>query len=78
MYYLYMVRCSDNSLYTGITTDLKRRILEHNESKKGAKYTKSRRPVVLVYEEKFENRAEASKREYTVKKLTKSKKEELI
>ena len=78
MYYLYMVRCSDNSLYTGITTDLKRRIEEHNGSKKGAKYTKARRPVVLVYEEKFENRAEASKREYAVKQLTKSKKEELL
>jgi len=78
MYYLYMVRCNDNSLYTGITTDLERRILEHNGSKKGAKYTKSRRPVTLVYEEKFENRAEASKREYAVKKLTKSEKEELL
>ena len=78
MYCLYMVRCNDNSLYTGITTDLERRILEHNGSKKGAKYTKSRRPVTLVYEEKFENRAEASKREYAVKKLTKSEKEELL
>jgi len=78
MYYLYMVRCCDNSLYTGITTDIERRIAEHNGSKKGAKYTKARRPVILVYEEKFENRAEASKREYAVKKLTKIKKEELL
>ena len=78
MYCLYMVRCNDNSLYTGITTDLERRILEHNGSKKGAKYTKARRPVSLVYEEKFENRGEASKREYAVKKLTKSEKEELL
>ena len=78
MYYLYMVRCSDNSLYTGITTDLQRRILEHNESKKGAKYTRSRRPVVLVYHEEFKNRKEASQREYVVKKLSKGKKEELI
>lgn len=73
-----MVRCKDSSLYTGITTDLKRRVMEHNESQKGAKYTRARRPVILVYEEKFENRVEASKREYVVKKLKKIKKEELI
>jgi len=78
MYYLYMVRCKDRTLYTGITTDLKRRVMEHNESKKGAKYTKARRPVILVYHEEFKSRGEASKREYVVKKLNKIEKEELI
>lgn len=78
-YSLYILRCSDNSLYTGITTDLMRRIAEHNtDDKKWAKYTKIRRPIELVYSEWFWNRSEASKREYEIKQMTKSKKEELI
>ena len=68
MYYVYMVQCADNSLYTGITTELERRVKEHNESKKGAKYTKVRRPVYLVYSEKHPDRSTASKREYEIKK----------
>ena len=67
-YYLYMVKCSDNTLYTGITTNLERRLEEHNGSDRGAKYTKARRPVTLVYSEEYENRSEASKREYAIKK----------
>ena len=78
LYYLYIVQCSDNTLYTGITTDVKRRVLGHNTSKKGAKYTKLRRPVTLVYTEKSGNRSEASKREYVVKKLSRTQKLELI
>jgi putative endonuclease len=78
-YYTYIVRCSDNTLYTGIATDLKRRISEHNgEGNLGAKYTKSRRPVELVYKKKFKNRSDASKEEYRVKKLTRIEKEKLI
>jgi len=78
-YYTYIVRCSDNTLYTGIATDLKRRISEHNgEGNLGAKYTKSRRPVELVYKKKFKNRSYASKEEYRVKKLTRIEKEKLI
>ena len=73
-----MLRCSDNTLYTGITTDLERRINEHNSSDKGAKYTKARRPVILVYSEKHSDRSSASKREYAIKKMTKSNKELLI
>ena len=67
-YYLYMVQCADETFYTGITTDLERRIEEHNSSPKGAKYTKARRPVSLVYSEEHLNRSEASKREYFIKK----------
>ncbi len=78
MYYLYILKCSDQTLYTGITTDLKRRIAEHNDSKLRAKYTASRRPVKMVYSAKFKNRAEASIEESRIKKLTKIQKLELI
>jgi putative endonuclease len=77
-YFTYMVLCADNTLYTGIATDLKRRIEEHNSSNKGAKYTKARRPVTLVYSEEHPDRSSASKREYLIKKMTKSDKQLLI
>lgn len=77
-WYVYIVQCSDDSLYTGISTDIDRRILEHNNSKKGAKYTKTRRPVNLVYSEQHTDRSEASKREYYIKKLTRKDKLNLI
>lgn len=63
-----MVRCADNTLYTGIATELQRRIQEHNSSDKGAKYTRARRPVELVYSEEYPDRSSASKREYEIKK----------
>lgn len=78
MYYIYILECSDNTLYTWITTDLERRIFEHNSSDLWAKYTKNRRPVKLVYSEQEENRSLASKREIQIKKLTKKQKNELI
>lgn len=78
MYYLYILQCADKTLYTGITNDLERRILEHNEKKLGAKYTASRRPVKLVYFKKFRNRSLASREEVRVKKLKKEKKLALI
>jgi len=68
MYYVYIVRCIDDTLYTGIATDLNRRIEEHNGSEKGAKYTRTRRPVELVYSEEYADRSSASKREYEIKK----------
>jgi len=68
MYYVYIVECSDHTLYTGIATELERRIEEHNGSEKGAKYTRVRRPVKLVYSEKYPDRSTASKREYEIKK----------
>jgi putative endonuclease len=77
-YYLYILACSDATLYTGITTDLQRRVAEHNSSSKGAKYTKIRRPVTLVYSETFGDRSSASKREYAIKQLSRKEKLALI
>ena len=79
MYYVYIIECADSTLYTGITTDLERRITEHNSSTKGARYTRIRRPVKLVYSEVHEDRSSASKREYHIKKsMTKAQKLALI
>jgi len=79
MYYVYMVQCADNTLYTGIATELERRVKEHNESDKGAKYTRVRRPVHLVYNESYPDRSSASKREYEIKKkMSRAKKLEMI
>jgi len=68
MYYVYIVECADETLYTGIATELARRVEEHNSSEKGAKYTRVRRPVTLVYSEEYPDRSTASKREYEIKK----------
>jgi len=76
-WFLYVVKCQDTSLYTGITTDISRRIKEHN-AKKGAFYTKNKTPVKLVYQEAMASRSEATKREHAVKKLTRKQKLELI
>lgn len=78
MYYLYIIECSDASLYTGITTDLERRVAEHNSSKLGAKYTRARRPVELVYSKRFKNRANASRAEARIKSLSRKEKLALI
>ncbi len=79
MYYVYIVKCADDTLYTGIATQLERRIEEHNSSDKGAKYTRVRRPVELVYSEEYPDRSSASKREYEIKKkMTREKKLDLI
>jgi putative endonuclease len=78
MYYLYILECSDKTLYTGITTDLLRRIAEHGSGKLGSKYTSARRPVKLAYSKKFKNRSLASKEEARIKKMKKSEKLELI
>ena len=77
-YTTYIVECADGTLYTGITTDTARRVREHNSSTKGAKYTKSRRPVRLIYTEGFPTRSDAQKREYALKDLTRSEKLSLI
>ncbi len=78
MHYTYMVRCQDGTLYTGYTTNLERRLLEHNQSVKGAKYTRARRPVQLTYVERFNSRSEACKRESQIKKMKRLEKERLI
>lgn len=77
MNYTYMLRCRDNSLYTGWTNNIEKRLEDHN-SGKGAKYTKARRPVELVYYESYETKEEAMRREWQIKQLKKSEKEELI
>ena len=77
MNYTYILKCSDGSLYTGWTNDLERRVKVHNEGK-GAKYTKSRSPVELVYYEEFLTKEEAMKREYEIKQFTRRKNEKLV
>lgn len=77
MNYTYILKCRDGSLYTGWTTDLERRLKEHN-SGKGAKYTKSRRPVLLAYYETFDTKEEAMKREYAIKRLRRKDKLKLL
>ena len=77
-WYQYVVECSDNSYYAGVTVDLNRRIHEHNTTPKGAKYTRSRRPVKLVYFIECENRSEAQKAEAKFKKLTRTEKKSKI
>ncbi len=90
-WFVYILRCADNSLYTGITTDVNKRIDQHNgqtndhtngqnnrDNKKGAKYTRGRRPVTLVFQEQSSSRSTASKREYAIRTLKKSQKEQLI
>ncbi len=76
---VYMLRCVDNSLYTGITNNLNRRLMEHNEDNdKGARYTRGRRPVELVYSELHTGRSDASKREHQIKQLTRRQKLSLL
>lgn len=77
MFYTYILECKDKSLYCGYTTDLEARIATHNEGK-GAKYTKSRLPVKMVYHECLDTKSEALKREAAIKKLTRKQKLELI
>ncbi|MBV5222466.1 GIY-YIG nuclease family protein [Staphylococcus hominis] len=76
-HFVYIVRCSDNSLYTGYTNNIEVRINKHNAGK-GAKYTKTRRPVVLVYQEMYDTKSEALRREYEIKTFTRQKKLKLI
>lgn len=77
MWYLYILRCRDGSLYTGITTDIDKRLAVHR-SGKGAKYTRGRAPLELVYQEECGSHSDALKREYAVKNLTRQEKEQMI
>lgn len=77
-WWVYILKCADNSLYTGVTTDLERRLYEHNHEANGAKYTKARRPVELIYKEPCENRSSACKRESAIKKLSRQQKLSLV
>lgn len=76
-HYVYVVECSDGSYYTGYTTDVERRVAEHNDGD-GAKYTRGRRPVTLVHVEAFDDQSSAMQREYTIKQLRRGAKETLV
>lgn len=78
MYYVYILRCNDNSLYTGITTDVERRLKEHCDGFRGAKYTKSRKPLKIEAVFEVNTKSDALKLEIQIKKLTKPKKESLV
>ena len=77
-WFVYFLRCNDNSLYAGITTNIERRLHQHNHTKLGAKYTRAKRPVTLTYIEIAADKSTASKREYQLRKLTKIQKEQLV
>jgi len=74
---VYLLHCNDGTYYTGITTDIARRLIEHNETARGARYTRARRPVVLVYKETCESRAAAARREWEIRKLPRADKQSL-
>lgn len=76
--YVYIVRCSDGTLYTGIAKDVAARVLAHNQFKSGARYTKARRPVTLVHSESCGSRSEALKREYAIKRMSRRQKLKLV
>lgn len=78
MYFVYILKCNDGTLYTGWTTDVDKRVIAHNGSKVGAKYTSARRPVELVYREECPSKKDAMKREYAIKQLAKKSKLDLI
>lgn len=77
-WYIYILRCSDNTLYTGVTTDCERRLHEHNHTKRGARYTRARRPVTLAYSETAQDRTAAQQREAQIKRLSPRQKAALI
>lgn len=77
-WHVYIVRCSDNTLYTGIARDLQQRINEHNTGNRAARYTRARRPVTLVYQEIAADRSSAQRREYQIKQLPSTQKRRLI
>jgi len=72
---VYLLHCNDGTYYTGITNDIERRLTEHNESVRAARYTRSRRPVVLVYREVCESRSAAARREWEIRKLPRAAKQ---
>ena len=78
MYHLYILLCADKSLYTGITVDLAKRVAKHNSPRLGAKYTRARQPVKLVYSKKFPSRSAALKAEARIKKLSRREKLAII
>ncbi|OGF26753.1 endonuclease [Candidatus Falkowbacteria bacterium RIFOXYB2_FULL_47_14] len=78
MWHVYILKCADKTLYTGITTDIKRRTEEHNSSVLGAKYTRNRRPVILVYSRRYKSRSAAAREEWRLKQLPRVEKLKII
>lgn len=79
VWHVYILRCADGTFYTGIATDLERRLREHNSHDRlGARYTRARRPVELIYSEPHETRSEAAKREAQIKRMSRGEKEALV
>lgn len=79
MWFVYILTCADNTFYTGVTKDLQRREQEHNtDNKKGAKYTRIRRPVHMIYSSQWKNKSDAMKEEWRIKKLSRDMKKKLI
>ena len=77
MYYAYLLRCADDTLYAGYTDDLSKRVAVHNQGK-GAKYTRANKPIKIVYTKEFDNKSDALKEEFRIKHLTKEEKIKLI
>lgn len=77
-HYIYILKCNDGTLYTGYTNDVVKRVFSHNNLKSGAKYTKARRPVILVYSKKFKTKSQALKRENAIKRMERVEKIKLI
>lgn len=78
MFFVYILQCADSTYYVGCTSDVEKRVKQHNESKIGARYTRARRPVTLRYTEIYATRSDAMKREYEIKQWTRMKKEALF
>ena len=78
VWHIYILRCRDGSLYAGITTDLQRRVHEHNHTSQGARYTRARRPVELAYSEEVDSRSAACRREWEIRQLKSTQKTQLI
>ncbi len=78
MWQVYILKCADGTFYTGVTTSLKRRVVEHNSSTLGAKYTRGRRPVRLVYSRKMKSKSLAAKAEWQIKGMTRLEKRKLV
>jgi len=77
VHWVYVIECADDSFYTGYTTDVERRVREHDRGE-GAKYTRGRTPVELVHRERFDSKSAAMSREYEIKQLSRAKKERLV
>lgn len=77
-YFTYIIRCSDTTLYTGITLNIEKRVIEHDTLSKGSRYTRSRRPVSVVYTEQCDDKSSTLKREMNIKKMSRFQKEGLI